>query len=1277
MKLPSIRFLVPALLLFTLPAFAEVDQYTGTKWAPLDSAKAVAAAADITLAKYPDCDDATVEEKMVETYLPDGTGGEQDEAFVKVLTEKGKQNRRTLQLGFLLPYFNVNVVKLEVIKPSGQTIPVDVAANSTVTIDDSQMAENIYDPNSKVLQVNVPDIEIGDVLHYMTRVTVLRPIIAGEFADENEFEGGGYIRHEVYEVYSPLDKPLKKIVLRDEIPGTINYTTGPGEGGTLLHRWEINNVPRMFDEPSMPPYENTLQRVLVSTTPDWSVVSKWYWALSKPHLDATSPELKQAVADLTANSKTDIDKARALFYYVSQKIRYMGITPEQDRPGFEPHDVCMTFSKKYGVCRDKAGLLVAMLRTAGLNAYPVLVNVGSKKDPDVPDAGFNHAIVGLEQGDGKYLLMDPTDEHARDFQPYYDGDQSYLVARPEGETVRTSAFQPPDQNMMRIRTTGVLTAAGHLDAKSVISFGGANDDVYRNDFSGMKPDDVRRFFEHSLKECMPSATLTSLNVTPANMLEIQTPIQVVMQFTVDNMSATGKGNSVITVPWIGNRFGIANRILQEGSGLDKRKYVIQTQLACGLDEQVSLKLADGFRGAESLPQCQPVDDDTLSYHQTFDEKSGLLTCSRELKLKEVEISPTQYPELKKTLKELEYDARKSPVLAVADTASTAPPLADDPPAPPVDSNAIILYSKKELDVIDAHTAVYRVKFAKRILTYAGKIQQSEIKLPFDPPCQEAKIVSAVVISKTGQRQELGKAELNIMDADWSASAKRYTGGKILVASLPGVDIGSTIEVEYELDMKDMPYLGGFEPFQLPDGVQQKTFTLNAPSGLKIQTMVTGDAPLHPASPAAANGSQSWQWSATNITALPAEEEAPPDWVYKPGVAYYVGDFQDYLKKLKTTLDDRSESSANAAALARQLASPASSKLDALKAIRDYVATSIRLAGPSFTQLPLSELSKADTTLSDGYGHSADRAILLHAMLVAAGFNPEFVLASDLPPMDGLKNTANSFPLPDDFADPLVKVTLDGQTYYLNDTDQYAQLGSTPHDERLSINLSSLAPEVVTATSDCRDRVETNYTLAFANDGGLQMDVMRHYYGNDFNERNRYFSQLRPEEKKRYYQELISSVGQGAHPVGDLNVQFNTYPGTEQFTVALDNYAVVDGKYLYFDLPFTPSLIQLPAGDRRSLPLMLSHAGTDSIHAEIDLPAGFRDVLIAPPSQSLDAPSGGGKVRMTSESTTGKILLTDDSETAPAVISPRDYPAMVKVESTLENKSSKVFLLEKE
>src|SRR5579859_76459 len=126
---------------------------------------------------------------MVRVYRADGTGESQDEGYVKVLTEKGKRNNRTLSLSFMLPYFTVEVVKLEVIRPNGEVVPVDVAANSKEIIDDSQMAMNIYDPNSKVLRVNIPKLEIDDMVHSVTRLTVQRSIIPGEFAEENVFEG--------------------------------------------------------------------------------------------------------------------------------------------------------------------------------------------------------------------------------------------------------------------------------------------------------------------------------------------------------------------------------------------------------------------------------------------------------------------------------------------------------------------------------------------------------------------------------------------------------------------------------------------------------------------------------------------------------------------------------------------------------------------------------------------------------------------------------------------------------------------------------------------------------------------------------------------------------------------------------------------------------------------------------------------------------------------------------------------------------------------------------
>jgi hypothetical protein len=651
-----------------------------------------------------------------------------------------------------------------------------------------------------------------------------------------------------------------------------------------------------------------------------------------------------------------------------------------------------------------------------------------------------------------------------------------------------------------------------------------------------------------------------------------------------------------------------------------------------------------------------------------------LEGSRELKLKVVEFSPKQYLTLKQTLKDLQYDSRKVPVLNISESAAAASAaLPALPPAPPVESDAQILESHKELVLTDAHNSVYRVHYSKKILNYAGKIREAEVKISYNPSCEEAKFTQGTVISATGQRQEIATNEINVMDAGWNASAKRYTGEKILVGNLPGVDIGSTIDVAYEITSKGKPFIAGFEPFQLRDGLDHKSFQLTAPGSgtVPVQTLITGAKGLIQQEVNTGPGSTIYDWQATNMPAEPAEGQVPPSWAYDAGVEYFAGDMNAYLKTLNDAMLDRSQKSAKTAEMTRTLVQ-GKSKLDAIKAIRDFVAKSIRDAGPSFTELPLSELSAADTTYSDGYGHGADRAILLHAMLTAAGFAPEFVLASELPPIAGITNVSLSFPLPDSFALPLVKVAVDGVNYYLNDTDQYAELGATGFDGKEAVVLSTQTPEIIHAANNCEDKAETDYTLSISDDGRTRIGVTRHYYGDYYDAKNRFFSELPPEERRRYYQDIVSGVSQGARPVGDLVTRFDTYPGLEQFTVDVDNYSVVDGKYLYFDLPYTPSLLQAGA-DRRALPLFLARSDRNVIRAEIDLPKEFSHEVIAPESQNLDVPDGGGSARIISSETPGKCVVTDEFDTSPAIIAPEDYASVLKLESTLERKSSKVFL----
>jgi len=98
-------------------------------------------------------------------------------------------------------------------------------------------------------------------------------------------------------------------------------------------------------------------------------------------------------------------------------------------------------------------------------------------------------------------------------------------------------------------------------------------------------------------------------------------------------------------------------------------------------------------------------------------------------------------------------------------------------------------------VQDEHTGVLRVKNRILVLSYNGKKEFSELKIPFNPACEDAHLEHGTVVSPTGARREIAEGEIHVMDAGWNASARRYTGGKLLVANFPGVEIGSTIEME--------------------------------------------------------------------------------------------------------------------------------------------------------------------------------------------------------------------------------------------------------------------------------------------------------------------------------------------------------------------------------------------------------------------------------------------------------------------------------------------------
>ena len=206
-------------------------------------------------------------------------------------------------------------------------------------------------------------------------------------------------------------------------------STGPGEW-----QWSVSDLRAVSVEPYMPPWRGIAGNMVVAFVPptgrdagiqSWHELGAWYMTLMRDRRNA-SPEIRQKVAELTASIPTVLGKVQALAGFVQSDIRYVAI--ELGIGGNQPHFAAEVFGHRYGDCKDKANLLITMLKEIGIEAYAVVINtVRGSIDPTTPPAlNFNHAIlaIALPPGAdaeklpatithsklGRILFFDPTDE---------------------------------------------------------------------------------------------------------------------------------------------------------------------------------------------------------------------------------------------------------------------------------------------------------------------------------------------------------------------------------------------------------------------------------------------------------------------------------------------------------------------------------------------------------------------------------------------------------------------------------------------------------------------------------------------------------------------------------------------------------------------------------------------------------------------------------------------------------------------------------------------------
>lgn len=169
-----------------------------------------------------------------------------------------------------------------------------------------------------------------------------------------------------------------------------------------------------FDNPSAvilpkdaPPRYLMPRLVEYSDFTDWAAVSRRFAPLyAKAASLGEGSVLREEAARIAAAHKSPLERAGAALKLVQQEVRYIYVG--LDGGNFTPATAEETWQRRYGDCKGKTALLLALLDELGIEAEPVLANNGGLDDgldERLPSPGlFDHVLVRAKIDGADYWL---------------------------------------------------------------------------------------------------------------------------------------------------------------------------------------------------------------------------------------------------------------------------------------------------------------------------------------------------------------------------------------------------------------------------------------------------------------------------------------------------------------------------------------------------------------------------------------------------------------------------------------------------------------------------------------------------------------------------------------------------------------------------------------------------------------------------------------------------------------------------------------------------------
>lgn len=440
-------------------------------------------------------------------------------------------------------------------------------------------------------------------------------------------------------------------------------------------RWEMHDIkPINLENVSLAPDAGALMGWMsvhysADPVPDggalWAQIGNWYEGLASPESEGGTDIASEARS--VAPGGDFMTKLEDVANFMQQQIRYVGI--EVGIGGWRPHSAEEVFKNRYGDCKDKATLMIAMLDAVGIRS--TWVPVDDRRgvvNPEAPSILGNHMIMAIQIPAGyenpllqavvtaksgqRYLIFDPTNQWVPIGQipDYEQGSYGLLVAGADSQVIQLPVLNPDLESIDRTANFQ-LAADGTLTGDVTVDRSGALAWDIRARLSMASSKDQRQLVEQSLQSDFPTFTLGTENAE--NIQALEKPLVLHYQFTAP-LYAKQAGNLLLVRPRVlgSDSWGLLDR---------PRRYPISFDGIGTWKDDFNVKIPAGYT-VDDVPDPVNVDAGFATYHSVVKAEGGMLHYQRELVLKQVTLPPTDYAELMKLDAAITTDENSDAVL---------------------------------------------------------------------------------------------------------------------------------------------------------------------------------------------------------------------------------------------------------------------------------------------------------------------------------------------------------------------------------------------------------------------------------------------------------------------------------------------------------------------------------------------------------------------------------------------------------------------------------------